>query len=434
MNHKRPPIPAIVLIVLVLAVGGYFIYSQSVDQANGALAASGFIETTQLEIAPEMAGKVTEVLADEGQSVLTGSPLLSLDPSLLTAQREVTVAAVESARTALATAQNSYNLTLQNAIITQSTSTAKDWRFSAPDEFNQPAWYFLSSEQIASAQAELDAAQTALDNARSELQTTISDLNNADFLVTEKRLADARAAFLVADEVKSQSDYAAADSGTLTDIAYDAYKVADDELRLAQREYNALLNTASAEAVLDARGKVRVTQQRYDVAYAHLIALQTGADSPAVNTAQKVIDQATAAVQQAEANLSLLDAQLAKLTVYAPTDGVILTRNVEPGEFVQPGATALVLGQLSNLTITVYVPEDRYGEVSLGQSASMAVDSFPGATFQTSVVNIADQAEFTPRNVQTVEGRSSTVYAIKLKVEDPEGKLKPGMPADVTFH
>jgi HlyD family secretion protein len=94
---------------------------------------------------------------------------------------------------------------------------------------------------------------------------------------------------------------------------------------------------------------------------------------------------------------------------------------------------AMTLGQLDTLTITVYVPENLYGQLSLGQSASMTVDSYPGEAFIATVVHIADQAEFTPRNVQTAEGRSSTVFAIKLKIQDPGGKLKPGMPADVTF-
>ncbi len=81
----------------------------------------------------------------------------------------------------------------------------------------------------------------------------------------------------------------------------------------------------------------------------------------------------------------------------------------------------------------MYVPEDRYGQISLGQQAQVAVDSFPGESFSAEVIHIADQAEFTPRNIQTVEGRSSTVFAIKLKVTDSEGKLKIGMPADVVF-
>ncbi len=63
----------------------------------------------------------------------------------------------------------------------------------------------------------------------------------------------------------------------------------------------------------------------------------------------------------------------------------------------------------------------------------MTVDSFPGEIFVATVSHIAEQAEFTPRNVQTVEGRTSTVFAIKLQVQDPAGKLKPGMPADVVF-
>ncbi len=91
------------------------------------------------------------------------------------------------------------------------------------------------------------------------------------------------------------------------------------------------------------------------------------------------------------------------------------------------------MANLNELTITVYVPEDQYGKIKLGQQATVTVDTFPGQTFQAEVVHISDQAEFTPRNVQTVEGRSATVYAIKLKVTDPNSQLKIGMPADVTF-
>jgi multidrug resistance efflux pump len=94
---------------------------------------------------------------------------------------------------------------------------------------------------------------------------------------------------------------------------------------------------------------------------------------------------------------------------------------------------AFAMANLDELTITVYVPEDQYGNLKLGQAADVTVDSFAGETFDAVVIHIADHAEFTPRNVQTVEGRSSTVYAIKLKVTDTEGKLKIGMPADVVF-
>jgi len=446
MQHKRPPVPVIVLIVLALVIGGYYGISYLNDGTNGTLKASGSIEATIVNISPEMAGKVVEVLAEEGGTVKTGDPLLHLDDSLLTAQHAVAAAQVDSAKAAvvtagaaLASAQHQYDLAFQSALTTEQASQARDWRFSAPDEFNQPAWYFTQSEQLDSAQAEVAAAQAALDEAIGELQQVTTSLENGVFLDAEKRLSHARAAFLVADDVKVNADYAA-EGGGLQGAAEDAYNVALDEIRAAQNEYNAQLSTQSAREVLDVRGKVVVAQQRYDAAQARLSAMKTGFYSPAVITAQYSLEQAKAAaeqanfaVSQAQANLDLLDAQIAKLTVYAPAEGTLLTRNVEPGEFVQPGATALTLADLSNLIITVYVPEDRYGQIRLGQQAQVTVDSFPGMTFQAEVIHIADQAEYTPRNVQTVEGRSSTVYAIKLRVVDTEGKLKIGMPADVNF-
>ena len=111
-----------------------------------------------------------------------------------------------------------------------------------------------------------------------------------------------------------------------------------------------------------------------------------------------------------------------------------MTRNAEPGSVVNAGAALLTLARLDELTITVYVPEDRVGEVSLGQTADVSVDSFPDVVFTSAVSYISDQAEFTPRNVQTVSGRKNTVFAIKLKLNDTSEKLKPGMPADVAFN
>jgi HlyD family secretion protein len=157
-------------------------------------------------------------------------------------------------------------------------------------------------------------------------------------------------------------------------------------------------------------------------------AAQVGVDS-----AHTRLEAAQAFVSQTQAELELINLQIKKMTVYAPIDGVVLNRIIEPGEVVQPGATVMTIGQLSPLKITVYIPEDRYGEITLGQTAQVSVDSFPGQEFPASVVHIADQAEFTPRNVQTVEGRRDTVFAIELSIENPQYKLKPGMPADVNF-
>lgn len=477
MQHKRPPLPAIVLVVLLIAAGIYYGVRTLNADSDGQLSASGTIESTVVNISPEMAGKVKEVLVNEGQSVQAGDPLFLLDDSLLAAQRTVAESGVDSARSALLSAQSAsdmaqaqYDATLTVARAQQGAERLTDWASRAPGQFDQPLWYFSRPEQITAAQAEVDDSLQALQQAQADFDTMVKDLNNAEFISAETRLADARMSYLIAKAVR---DHAQATGGKVSpedidihlppfvstyqakieiaktlssgdsdvlNAAEDALDAAETELDEAQQAYDDLLTTKTSDEVQEARATLSVAEERYQVALDTLSRLQTGEYSPQVTVASTALDQAKAglqhaetAVHQAEANLALLDTQIKKLTVYAPMEGVILTRNVEPGEFVQPGAAAFAMADLNNITITVYVPEDRYGQIKLGQQASVSVDSFPGETFTAEVIHIADQAEFTPRNVQTVEGRSATVYAIKLKVSDSEGKLKIGMPADVEF-
>lgn len=376
MILKRSHIPAIIVILLLVVFSVYFIVAQTAGADETALTASGVIEAVQVNIAPELAGKAIEVLVDEGQPVSKGDPLLRLDPSLLTAQRAVASAGADSAKAALAAAQTKYDQTLEAALAAQAAQRAKDWQTSAPSEFDQPNWYIEQEGQIAAAQAELEAAQSAIDDANANLEKVIADLKNSDYLKAEKDLADARAAFVIAEQVRDQASNAS-DSGGLNEAAQDYYDDALTALEDAEEAYNDLMTGDEAEDIEYARGQVFVAQQRYDAAYARLLSLQTGADSPAVIAAAKEVDKAKSALAQAEANLAWMDAQSAKLEVKAPMDGIILTRNVEPGEFIQPGATTLTLANLNELTITVYIPEDRYGEISLGQTAEVTADSFP---------------------------------------------------------
>jgi HlyD family secretion protein len=119
--------------------------------------------------------------------------------------------------------------------------------------------------------------------------------------------------------------------------------------------------------------------------------------------------------------------------VHSPIAGIVLNRSVEPGEIVAAGTPLITVIDPNDLTLTVYVPEDRYGLIKLGQTYPVTVDSFPDESFTGTVTHIADQAEFTPRNVQTADSRKNTVFAIKLNLPPSDGKLKPGMPADVHF-
>ena len=441
--------------IIILLLASLLLASCGPAQST-ALQASGQIEATEIAVAPELSGRVVDVLVAEGDSVKAGDPLLSLDDSLLQAQKgtleaglDAANANVAAAQSALDMAQLSYDQTLSAALAAVQQTRITDWRTLPPDAFDQPEWYFTQNEQISAAQADVESAKAALDDAQANLTAVIQGKDNATFLEAEANLATARATFLSAREVNSRSqglsdvkltDAEKSDYDKLTNAASDTYDDARDALNRAQDTYDTLLGTQAAKEVTKARAKLSVAQERYYLAMDGLRALQIGADSPEVVMAQQTIDQAgtqldaaKASVKQVQAQLSELETQMEKLTVSAQQDGVVLTRSVQPGEVAQAGMTVMTIAKLDTLKVTVYIPEDRYGEVKLGDSASLSTDSFPGETFTATVTRIADQAEYTPRNVQTKEERQTTVYAVELSVQNPDGKLKPGMPVDVTF-
>ncbi len=225
----------------------------------------------------------------------------------------------------------------------------------------------------------------------------------------------------------------AQDKEDISSYANDLYETAETELSSAQADYKRLLTTQAATEVLDARARVRVAQERLDRAVDYLNSLESGEQSLMVQAADAGVQQAEAALAQAQAALALIDIQLEKTIIKSPTDGIVLTRNLDEGEMLAPGSVALIIGQLQEVSLTVYIPETEYGKIKLGDSVSISVDSFPGESFSGTVTYISDQAEFTPRNVQTVDGRKTTVFAVKITVPNTNLELKPGMPADVIF-
>lgn len=136
-------------------------------------------------------------------------------------------------------------------------------------------------------------------------------------------------------------------------------------------------------------------------------------------------------VKQAEAALKASEERLKDTILYAPISGVILRKNVEPGETVAPGIPVYTIGELENPWIKVYVKEDKLGLVKLGQKVEITTDSYPKKKYEGTVTYISSEAEFTPKNVQTQEERVKLVFGVKVSVNNINDELKPGMPADV---
>jgi HlyD family secretion protein len=386
---------------------------------------------------------------DKGDLVKAGDQLFRLDDELLQAQYKRAAAALDAAQSNLTTAQTGLDAA-ESAVSTAETALELAKASSqtelltaqkALDDLNENADFARSNaeREVAAASRAVREATYQLDNFT--IPTEQAGLTAMEALdLMKQRLDEARQAF---------EPYRNASSGDTT------RQDRKDDLDAAQSDYDAAVRRMEYETQVD------LAQSRLDKALLDLEKLKDGPNPDdlailnsridaikaapqqaeaalaqakvGVEQAQSRLDGAGKAVEQAQAEVDLIEVQLKKLAVLAPVSGVILSRNLEPGEFVQPGAAVMAIGQLDSLTITVFIPEDRYGQIKLGEAATVNVDSFPGESFPALVDHIADQAEFTPRNVQTVEGRRTTVFAIDLSIENPEGKLKPGMPADVRF-
>jgi multidrug resistance efflux pump len=340
--------------------------------------------------------------------------------------------------------QNLLNPELQQALALKAIADAEKAVENAERRL-QSVSSTADEADIAAAEAQVTLAKDALDDAKEDFEPyqdkPKDNLQRANF---QQKLAAAQQSY----DAAVRNLNALKGTGSKADIA-----VAEADLAAAvatrqeaEREWERIKEgpKESETALLEARiAKALQDYQVYKdgpdpddvaVAQAQVVNAETQLSlALAEFPTEEELLVAEAQVDSAMANLEAIQVQINLLSVKSPIDGVILVRSVEVGELVQPGFPAVTIGQVDALTITVYIPEDKYGQINLGDSAKLSTDSYPSEFFDAKVIRIADQAEYTPRNVQTKEDRVTTVYAVELSVETPLGKLKPGMPTDVIF-
>jgi len=214
-------------------------------------------------------------------------------------------------------------------------------------------------------------------------------------------------------------------------------RLEDDDLKALVKQYEASLQAAEAN-VEETKAKVEEASQDlmrkrnlFREGLLSKAALDDAEMRYQVNSAQ--YGQAKAQVEQAKALLATARLKLEDSVIQSPIAGRVLHKNFEEGEFVSPGERILTLADLEHLWVRVYVPEEEVGRVHYGQKADVAVDSFPGVIFQGQVGEIGTKAEFTPKNVQTKRERVNLVFGVKIFLDNPDLRLKPGVPADAVI-
>lgn len=182
------------------------------------------------------------------------------------------------------------------------------------------------------------------------------------------------------------------------------------------------------------------TKARYETLRAQVAAQVSSEDiaraqADAMTKSGKAADAqagaAAANIEGAKAEIARLEASAAECKLFAPRDGIIASRNYEPGEVVQPGAPILTLTDVSDARCRFYLPNGALAWAASGRAVRATADAYPGQSFSGVILSVSPRAEFTPRNVQTRNDRERLVYAVVIQLPNPELKLRPGMPLDV---
>ncbi|OPZ75611.1 MAG: Macrolide export protein MacA [Firmicutes bacterium ADurb.Bin456] len=210
-----------------------------------------------------------------------------------------------------------------------------------------------------------------------------------------------------------------------------AVSTAVTRLEQATRDYERAVALQEAKAISQADLEkaslaCKLAQSQLDSSRTRLDLLQSGSRSGQIEAARAELERNNAVLKASEALLE-------DTRIICPLDGVVLSRNYEEGEFIQAGAPVATVADLAEMWIKVYIPTDDLPRVKLGQGVVFSVSGSTVA-YSGTVEEIATQGEYTPKMIQTKKERTNIVYAVKIGINDENGVLKPGMPADVIIH
>ncbi len=366
----------ILLIFLILAVAAYSLFRLLSGGGKGpAQGYSGTVEAVEVLPSFQIAGKIAKAPFQEGQSLKAGQVLAFLDTRELLQQ-------ATRARAGLALAQSRLEPLRTQAEYLEKSVEA---RISA-------ARAALEKVKAGPREQEIESARQAVNRARAAADLAAEKAERALTLYQKEVIPLARR-----DEAVKEAEAAEA----VLRQAEEALNLAEEgarteDLRIAQA------NLASAKA-----------------------------EREAVERARLEISTAEHQVELAQAEVDLADTRLGYATLRMPIDGVVLSRNIEAGETVSPGIPVASISDLSAVEVRFYVEEPDLGIYSPGAPVRLRSDSFKDETFTGTLTFLSDRAEFTPKMVLTKGERTRLVFMAKAVFDNPDRKLKPGMPVDV---
>jgi HlyD family secretion protein len=421
----------VVLALVGLAAAGLWALSRREGRPAGLLV-TGTIEAREVDLSTKTTARIVAIRVEEGSRVRRGDLVIQLDDAELVAEVARLEAAVRVAqaqlRDLLAGARKEEVAEAQ-AQVGRAEAALADLLAGARREEIQAARQVVAQAEARQRDLEAGARAQEVEQARSAVTSA-----EATRIWTEREYERLKTLY-------ERDLVAAADR----DRAWQAFEVARMQERNAREQLALVLAGPRHEQIEAARAEVRQARERLRLLEAgprpdqveaaraevraareRLALLEAGPRAGAVETARAQVSQAEAALAQARA-------RLADTRLEAPMNGVVLRKNLEPGATAAPGASIVTLVDPSDLWLRAYIAETDLGRVRIGQAARVTVDAFPGQPFDGRVTEVASGAEFTPRNVQTQKERVNLVFRVKVAIANPDGRLKPGMPADAVI-
>jgi HlyD family secretion protein len=375
MKNKK----VLIILLLVILIGTTFTYYGLRGRANreSVIRVSGNIEVTVAEVSFKIPGRVEARFVDEGEIVKAGQLVARLDSVELAQDVALRRAEAQAAQAALEELEAGY----RKEDIAQAGAAA-----------NQ-AQARLEELLAGSRPQEIAAAQATVERGKAEAVRARAD-------------AERYTALFKKNEVSAQQ----------YDAVRTAYETAVARQREAEEQFKLVQEGPRKEQIAQARAALVQAREHYTL-------LRNGPRKEEIAQARARLGQAKAALEQAETRRGYA-------TLTSPLSGVVLSKNVEPGEYVAAGTPLVTVGDLEHVWVRAYINETDLGRVKVGQRVRVATDTYPGKPYEGHVSFIASQAEFTPKNVQTEKERVKLVYRVKVNILNPHMELKPGMPVD----
>lgn len=338
---------------------------------------SGNIEVTDAEVSFKIPGRVEERLVSEGELVKQGQVVARLDKTELAQEAALRAAEVQAVQ----------------AVLAELLAGSRPEEIAQAEASARRAQARLDELLAGSRPQEVAAAEAVFRSAAADAQRAEADYG--------------RYKGLYAKALISAQQFDAA--RTTCEVAQARQREAEERLKLVQEG-------PRREEIDQARATAAQAREQYGL-------IKKG-------PRKEAIDQARARLEQAKQALAVAETRLGYATLVAPLSGVVLSKNVESGEYVAAGTPVVTVGDLEHVWVRAYINETDLGRVKVGQRVRVATDTYPGKVYEGHISFVASQAEFTPKNVQTTKERVKLVYRVKVDILNPNMELKPGMPAD----